>query len=136
MSSYGIYKGLRVVAIGAYYEAPKHQLPKYSSSVCLTHTKYYPEEYKKYLDILALTFNEQGPINRLEFGFRRYKDRLGYRFNSILRRFKRLLVQRIRLRRLVHKAKFQRIVPELIAAAWHPRRVEKWLEDGVQLEDL
>jgi hypothetical protein len=25
---------------------------------------------------------------------------------------------------------------DLIAAAWHPRRVEKWLEAGVQLEDL
>jgi hypothetical protein len=25
---------------------------------------------------------------------------------------------------------------DLIAAAWHPRRVEKWLEAGIQLEDL
>lgn len=136
MSSYGIYKGFRVVAIGAYYEAPRHQFPKYSSCVCLSQTKYYTEECTKYLDILALTYNRQGPINRLTFGFSRRKVILEQRFNSILLRVKRRWVQRLRLRRLVHKAKFQRIVPELIAAAWHPRRVEKWLEAGVQLEDL
>jgi hypothetical protein len=28
------------------------------------------------------------------------------------------------------------IKPDLIAAAWHPRRVERWLEQGVELENL
>jgi hypothetical protein len=29
-----------------------------------------------------------------------------------------------------------RLKKDIIAAAWHPRRVERWLEAGVQLEDL
>ncbi len=30
----------------------------------------------------------------------------------------------------------KRIQKELVAAVWHPARVERWLEAGVQLEDL
>jgi hypothetical protein len=32
--------------------------------------------------------------------------------------------------------RMNRFKKDLIAAAWHPRRVERWLEAGVQLEDL
>jgi hypothetical protein len=32
--------------------------------------------------------------------------------------------------------RINRLKKDIIAAAWHPRRVEKWLEAGVQLEDL
>jgi hypothetical protein len=40
--------------------------------------------------------------------------------------------QKKRTARIVSK----RIQKELVAAAWHPRRVERWLEAGLQLEDL
>jgi hypothetical protein len=32
--------------------------------------------------------------------------------------------------------RMNRFKKDIIAAAWHPRRVERWLEAGVQLEDL
>jgi len=34
------------------------------------------------------------------------------------------------------KQKFRTIEKELIAAAWHPKRVAKWLEAGIAIEDM
>ena len=40
--------------------------------------------------------------------------------------------QKKRTARIVSK----RIQKELVAAVWHPARVERWLEAGIALEDL
>jgi hypothetical protein len=131
-----MYKGLRVVASGLYYENPKHQYPIYWSSVVLTETKYSPGKHSDYLDILSLKPSERGVYNRLEFRFTRYKPVLERKFMSLLLNVKRRCLLRSRLRRLAQKAKLKRLIPDLIAAVWHPRRVEKWLEQGVALETL
>lgn len=54
----------------------------------------------------------------------------------VLDRFKRSIILRRRLRKLAHKARLTRVLAELPAAAWAPVRVERWLEAGVELEDL
>lgn len=136
MSSFGMYKGLRVMATGSYYEHPKHQFPIYWSSVVLTETKYSPGKRSDYLDILTLKPSERGVYNRLEFRFTRHKPVLEHKFMSLLLNVKRRWFLRCRLRHLAHKAKLLRLVPDLVAAAWHPRRVERWLEQGVALEAL
>lgn len=38
--------------------------------------------------------------------------------------------------RYISSTRWKYIKKELVAAAWHPRRVSAWLEAGVQLEDM
>ena len=58
------------------------------------------------------------------------------RLQKILNRFKRCIRFRNQLTKRIRKRRIERIKEELVAQAWHPRRVERWLEAGCELEDL
>lgn len=48
----------------------------------------------------------------------------------------RLVREKRKRQRALAEARIAPIKEELIAAAWHPRRVERWLEAGVEIETL
>ncbi len=63
---------------------------------------------------------------------------MGYRYHFFNTTYDPIICQWMEevIYRQLAVRRMKAIKPDLIAAAWHPRRVERWIEQGVELEDL